>query len=156
MVVQSTRFDNVVYSADKQLRLVVEVKIRPGATTSWATEYHRNLHSFEILPKSRYFAIVLPKSIFLWDSSAESRGDKDAPTHVVDARPLFVPYAQRFGYSLEAISGVAFELIVTTWLEDLVRTDLSLDPADPSLRWLFDSGLYAAIRNGSVETEIAA
>lgn len=156
MVAQSTRFDNVVYDADRQLRLVVEAKIRPGATVNWASEYHRNLHYFEILPTARYFAFALPERIFLWDRNAESTGDSDAPTYVVDARPIFGPYARRFGYSLEALNPVAFELIVTTWLEDLVRGAFNPEPADPSLGWLFDSGLYAAIKDGSVVAEITA
>lgn len=156
MIAQSTRFDNAVYDADKQLRLVVEATIRPGATANWASEYHRNLNAFEILPKARYFAFALPEKIFLWDRNAEPSGDGDKPTYVVDARPLFGPYAQRFGYSLDTLNSVAFALIVTTWLEDLVRTTLSPESADPSLGWLFDSGLYAAIKDGSVVAEVAA
>jgi hypothetical protein len=156
MVAQSTHFDNAVFDADRQLQLVAEATRRPGATANWAREYHHNLRSFEILPKSRYFAIVLPEHIFLWDRSAASTDDEDAPTYIADARPIFAPYAQRFGYALEALNGVAFELIVTTWLEDLVRTTLSPDSATPSLGWLFDSGLYAAIKGGTVEAEVAA
>jgi hypothetical protein len=156
MVAQSTRFDNTVYDVDKQLRLVVEAKIRPGATVNWASEYHRNLNSFEILPTARYFAFALPETIFLWDRNASPANDGDAPTYVADARPIFGPYARRFGYSLDALNSVAFDVIVTTWLEDLVRGTLRPESADPSLAWLFDSGLYEAIKGGSVVAEVAA
>jgi hypothetical protein len=156
MVAQSTRFDNAVFDVDKQLQLVVEATLRPRATADWAREYHRNLRSFDILPTARYFAFALPERIFLWDRNGEPADDGDDPTYVVDARPIFGPYARRFGYSLETLNSVAFALIVTTWLEDLVRTTLSPESADPSLGWLFESGLYEAIKDGSVMAEVAA
>ena len=40
-----------------------------------------------------------------------------------------------------------------SWLEDIVRTELQRDTVDPSLQWLFDSGLYEAVTRGSVAIE---
>ena len=45
-------------------------------------------------------------------------------------------------------------MLVTSWLHDLIDFDLRRDEVGPRRQWLFDSGLYDAIKNGSVVTEV--
>ena len=53
-------------------------------------------------------------------------------------------------------SEYGLELLVTSWLEDLVNTELQRDEVGSHLQWLFDSGLYEAITHGSVAIEATA
>lgn len=75
------------------------------------------------------------------------------PTYVAPAERLLAPYAKRIGYTLEQLSGPGFELLVLAWLEDLVYSPLSEANSEP---WIVESGLYATIRDGRIESEALA
>ena len=57
--------------------------------------------------------------------------------------------------NLEELSGPSFEILVSSWLNDLINSQITKE-VTPELSWIFDSGLYESIRGGSVETETAA
>ena len=42
------------------------------------------------------------------------------------------------------------EMIVNAFVADLLNSDISRESAPDHLLWLFDSGLYEAIRGGSL------
>jgi hypothetical protein len=146
------RADLAVYGPDGTLQLVVEVKNKPGPALEWAIQMRRNLLAHSLLPNSPYFLLALPDSFYLWkDGSPISY--QSPPDYAIDAAEVLRPYLPPSIQSLETISEPGLELLVTAWLQDLLNTRLEREKVAPALRPLFDSGLYDAIRNGSVAIE---
>lgn len=141
------------YSSDKRLLLVVQVKTIRGTSPEWAMQLRRNLLSYPSLSDAPYFLIVTPDAIYLWKNNAPP----DAPPdHAINGKEILEAYANKLSLSLEGMSIYGFEMLVATWLQDLIFSDLSPETADPSLQWLFESGLYGAMKNGLVLLEEAA
>jgi len=144
--------DIVVFSPDNQPQLIVEVKGGRGATDEWAAKMRRNLVVYGVIPKAKFFLLALPEYFYLWrDNASTELVPADFKVRVVEA---LAPYAG--GIPLEALGEDSFELVVSSWLSDLISSELTQDAAGPKLRWLFDSGLYEAIKHGSLEIESAA
>lgn len=144
--------DVAVYSADGKLQLVVEIKSRPGASAEWAIRMRRNLLSHAVIPQAPYFLLALPDFFYLW-TDAESVGNLAAPDYQIEASEVLAPYLSQATQSLDKLSGYGLELIVTSWLEDVVHAELRRETVGPNLQWLLDSGLYEAIRHGSLAIE---
>ena len=142
--------DIAVHDRNHQLQLLVEVKSRQGASAQWASQMRRNLLAHGMISHARYFLLALPNSFYLW---ANAGADDEMPAYVIDAKEALASYLGPQGLSLGDISHYGLELLVTSWLQDLVSSELSAETVTPGLRGIFDSGLYADIKNGSVETE---
>ncbi|GEM_PF-674354 len=141
------------YSSDKRMLLAVQVKTIRGTSPDWAVHFRRNLLSHPFLPDATYFLIVTPDAIYLWKNNAPP----DAlPDYAIDGKEMLEAFANKLSLSLEGMSIYGFEMLVATWLQDLIFSDLSPETADPSLQWLFESGLYAAMKNGLVLLEEVA
>ncbi len=147
------RADVAVYSPDNKLQLVVEVKKKPAARVSknWATIIHRNLLAHSGIPNTPYFLLVVPfDHLFLWKKS-DSTNYERRPDYEIEARDFFDKdkYANKLSLSPRVTNEHFYlEQLVSSWLEDLVKSKPLLD--DPSYKWLYESGLYDAIKNGSV------
>jgi hypothetical protein len=149
------RADVAVYSPDGNLQLVVEIKNRPGASAEWVIQMRRNLLVHAVIPLSPYFLLVLPDFFYLW-TDAVSVHELAPPAYQIKAADVLAPYLDPSTQALKDLSEYSLELLVTSWLEDLVGTELRRDSVGPHLHWLFDSGLYAAITHGSVTVEATA
>lgn len=146
------RADIAVYDPDGQLQLVVEIKNRPGASPEWAAHLRHNLLVHSFIPHAPYFLLVLPDFFYLW-TDAMSASNLAKPDYKIKATEILAPYLNQLPWSLNDLSKYGFEMIMTSWLERIVHTDLQRDEAGPNLQWLFDSGLYEAIARGSVAIE---
>lgn len=155
------RADVAVYSTDGRLQLVVEVKKRPAAkiSGSWATTIHRNLLTHSGVPNAPYFLLAVPPDhLFLWKKSDSTNHQRNAD-YEIEAKRLFEKHPDNLfvGLPQPPSSSQAFnehfylEQLVSFWLEDLVKSEPS--PDDPSYKWLYESGLYGAIKGGSVVME---
>ena len=147
-----TGADIAVYDSDGQLQLVVEIKNRPGASAEWATRLRHNLLVHSFIPRAPYFLLALPDYFYLW-TDAMSASNLAKPNYKIKATQILAPYLNQLPWSLNDLSRYSFEMIMTSWLERIVHTDLQIDEAGPNLQWLFDSGLYEAISHGSVAIE---
>ncbi len=154
------RTDIAVYSPDGVLSLAVEVKARPRASKAWAASTLRNLIVHGALPEVPYFMLALSDRFYLWkDPHFAPYGDRDLipdgiePDHEIDAARALSHYLESVRTPLDEISEKGLELLVASWLSELMNTELSREKAPPDMRWLFDSGLYDAIKKGSVATE---
>ncbi|CAN5605819.1 hypothetical protein BH24GEM3_BH24GEM3_24740 [soil metagenome] len=143
------RADIIVTSADHTPQLVVEVKNRTDMSPEWAARLRRNLFAHAAVLPTPFFMLALPDRFYLWKGEHTS-GDAPAD-YVIDASDLLRPYSGGNGAGEESSSGYALELMISSWLHDLLRAE-HLAP-DERLAWLFDSGLYDAIRHGAVHTE---
>jgi hypothetical protein len=129
----------------------VEIKNKLGASAEWVTRMRRNLLAHSFMPHAPYFLLVLPDFLYLW-TEASPVTNLAKPDYKIEATEVFAPYLKST-HSLNDLSGYGLELLTISWLKDLIRTDLQRESVEPNLQWLFDSGLYEAITNGSVELE---
>ena len=143
--------DIAVSGTDGRLQLVVEIKNVPDASTEWVTRLRRNLVTHSFLPSVPYFLLVLPDYVYLW-TGASSADNLASPEYKVKAAGIFAPFL-KFDQSLDHLSRFGLELLTISWLEDLLHNDSRRDSVDGNSQWLFDSGLYKAISNGSIELE---
>ena len=145
------RVDIAVYSPDRKLQLVVEIKNKLDASAEWVTRMRHNLLTHSFIPHVPYFLLVLPDFFYLWTDTTPMNSLAE-PDYKIEATEVLAPYLKS-NQSLNDISRYGLELLIMSWLEDIVRTDLQRDTVDPSLQWLFDSGLYEAVTRGSVAIE---
>jgi hypothetical protein len=156
MVMRSdSGWDLSVDNRNGQLALVVEVKRKTNVSPEWAAKLRRNILAHGIFPKAPYFLMVFPDKFYLW-SNAEAYQDQSEPTYTIDASPILQPYFERAGVTADQISGASLELVVTSWIGEIIHSDQLPENIDASQQWLIESGLYAALAGGKFEHEAAA
>ncbi|MDP3703062.1 MAG: hypothetical protein Q8R78_01550 [Candidatus Omnitrophota bacterium] len=140
--------DILVSGSDASPKLAVEVKNRSDVTGEWASQLRRNLAAHAAIPATPFFMVAVPDHFYVWTSARPL----DAPAdYVVDARPLLHQYISSTRSNLVSPSSEhSLELAVSSWLNDLVHGH---EPDPKAHPWLFESGLYDSIRNGSVSTQ---
>ncbi len=148
------RADVAVYSPDRKLQLVVEVKnsVRTDRPLQrWAQEIHRNLHTHSgLLPAAYFLLALLPGKFYLWNEGGPHDFDRPADFEA-DANKLLKPYFDRLSVPPENVSGYDLEVIVSAWLKDLLEKESLNDEAH---QWLLESGLYTTLKGGSVEMQV--
>lgn len=148
-------WDLSVDNRNGQLTLVVEVKSKINASPEWAARLRRNIIAHGTFPKAPYFLMVFPDKFYLW-ADAEVYLDHKEPDYTIDARPILQPYFEKAGVAADQISGQSLELIVASWLGEIIHSEKSPEDVDECQRWLVDSGLYAALAGGKFEHEAVA
>lgn len=150
-----SRWDISVDNRNGQLALVVEIKRKINVSSEWAAALRRNILAHGTFPKAPYFLMVFPDKFYLW-ANVEAHLDQSEPTYTINASPIFGPYFERAGVTAETISGQSLELIVSSWLGEIIHADKVPEQMDASERWLIESGLYDALAGGRFEYEAAA
>lgn len=145
------RPDIAVYSPDDKLQLVVEVKNRKKTSAEWAASMRSNLFAHSIVPNAPYFLLALPDYFYLW-KNPDSTTDIKLPDYTVDSKPVLEPYLDSFPNYPDTMSEYSLELIINSWLNKVVNANLTRETAMAYEQWLFDSGLYNAIKHGYVRT----
>lgn len=150
------RVDVAVYSKEKQLQLVVEVKKNPNKmnveSQSWATQIRKNLFVHAGIPNTPYFLLADGSDfMYLWENREPVNFEK-TPDYVIKAKDILAKYLNQVPSSYGISQYYYLEQVITSWLNELVHAKTSLSDK-PSLKWLVDSGLYKAIKNGSVVME---
>jgi hypothetical protein len=140
--------DIAVFSRDYRITLVVEVKGQKHATDEWAAKLRRNLLAHDMIPPSQYFLLALPDHFYLWKENAEI--DLAPADYKAGTKDVLQHYAA--AVDLEGLSEFGLGLLVTSWLEILTTSQIAKEDA-PELNWVFDSGLYDSIKDGSVRIE---
>lgn len=148
-------WDLSVDDRNGQLILVVEVKRKTNVSPDWAAKLRRNILAHGTFPKAPYLLMVFPDKFYLW-SNVEAYQDQSKPTYAIDASPILQPYFERAGVTADQISGYSLELIVMSWLAEIIHSDPRPESIDASQQWLIESGLYAALAGGKFEHEAAA
>lgn len=146
------RADIAVFSADGKLQLIVEVKNRRNASREWAMNARRNLYVHSMLPTAPYFLLALPDHFYLWRQT-DSINPSVAPDYEVPAQPMLAAYIDEERTPLEQMNEYSLELIVASWLMSFVSADVTFETVEVHERWLLESGLYEAIKNGEVRAE---
>jgi hypothetical protein len=144
------RADVAVYSTDKKLLLVVEVKRKPKSNQNmreWATRIHRNLITHSGVPSAPYFLLaVLPGQLYLWKDNDPFSFDK-APDYEIEAEEVLEPYLEQLFLPLENASEYQMGALISSWLKDIVSSN---QLTNTSQTWLQDSGLLNTVRDGAI------
>ncbi len=145
--------DIAVYGKDKRLQLLVEVKSRHGTSSNWAAQMRRNMYAHGLLPETRFFLLALSDKFYLWKDVGISI-EAIEPTYKINFLFFLEPYYRKAHVSPSSISEASLELIVSSWLTQIITVPsvdlLSLDYQD----WLIDSGLFDAIQGGYIESSV--
>ncbi len=115
-----SRWDLSVDNRNSQLTLVVEVKRKTNVSPEWAAKLRRNILAHGTFPQAPYFLMVFPDKFYLW-FNGEASQDQSEPTYTIDASPILQPYFERAGVAADQISGASLELIVASWLGEIIQ-----------------------------------
>ena len=149
------RWDLSVENRNGQLALVVEVKRNTNVSPEWAAKFRRNILAHGISSDAPYCLLAFPDTFYLWTDSA-THLDQSEPAYTIDARPLLQPYFELVRVTADKISEASLELIVATWLGEIIYSEELPENMHSSQRWLIESGLYAALAGGRFIYEAAA
>ncbi|HKO43936.1 MAG TPA: hypothetical protein VJU84_11730 [Pyrinomonadaceae bacterium] len=143
------RADVAVFDRSGNLQLVVEAKyVRPDEESlSRAVQIRRNLLAHSGIPSSPYFLIVFPSHFYLWKAGRldklDRNADYSADTEIMHTHP------DHWTTHLQSTQALEFERRVSEWIKGLSASHEPSDVPD----WVRTSGLYDAIKDGSVVTE---
>jgi hypothetical protein len=98
-----------------------------------------------------YLLFAFPDFFYIWKNYALPVNESSTPDYTIETQEVLKPYLDLSYVSLKEVNENSLELLVTSWLEDLVKSKVSLEI--PPFQWFQDSGLYNAIKNGSVVTK---
>jgi hypothetical protein len=138
------------YSADGHLQLAAFVKGNLGSTPAWVARFRQNLIVHLGIPSTRFFLVTMPDYFYLW-RDAPVTNDARLPDWAVDAAPVLSPYMNDDRRLSGTLSKVGLNIAVSSWLSHLVWCKAD-QLAMPGLDWLFESGLYEAMRDGEVRS----
>jgi hypothetical protein len=147
--------DIMVFDKNGQLALIAEVKSKRGTSSQWAAQLRRNMYAHNLLPTVPYFLLALPDRFYLWKNAGKSLEPLE-PTQQVDPTPFLQPYYEKSGVSSDKLTGKSFELIVASWLNQILRAGSPPDLQDKNQEWLVSSGLFDRLSGGRLEFETAA
>lgn len=136
----------VGYSKHGSLQLVVEVTKAPRPTAEWAAAMRRNLLAHGLTSRAPFFLLALPTRLYL--------GKNDPPAGVrphyeAEMKPLkdWLWSQRPAGAVLK--SEAAIEVLLTSWFAHVMHGH-ERQPLGPEFDWLFESGLYDAVRLGRI------
>lgn len=144
--------DLAAYDKDGQLALVVEAKSRLHTTADWAARMRRNLFAHGIVPRSNYFMLAMPDNLYLWRGK-EMGVELAKPNYVISPEPLFKRYLDSTNVNANKIGDKSLEILINSWISDLMQSGLPDDLPEPQRSMLVESGLVDAIRGGRVALE---
>lgn len=152
--------------------LAAEAKSRFDVSSSWAAGTFRNLYAHGSVPDVPFFLLALPDTFYLWKhprrkaDQAFMEGRRSAlgetevePDHAVPAWEIVRPHLGRPGGrdpDPREVGSYAMRMALDAFLADVLNArNLTRETAPPNLRWLFESGLYEAMRGGSFAGAVA-
>lgn len=150
----NSQADILVYGPDERVRLVAEVKSVRGASAEWAAQFRRNLLVHESIPNAPFFLLVTSDHFYLW-KDREPITTPIPPDYEVEIASTLASYIDKLGIPLIELSEPSLEMLVTSWLHTLIYSDLTREGSRREYEWIFDSGLYEALKRSSVSTSVA-
>ena len=143
-------WDFSVHDQNDQLVLAVEVKGTLNTSPEWAAKLRRNIFAHGTFPEAPFFLMVFPDKLYLWTNTPIQK-DPVLPNYIIDASPIFQPYFDRAGITPTKISGRNLELIVSSWLGEIIYGESATTIMDESQQWLINSGLCEALHGGKID-----
>jgi hypothetical protein len=75
------------------------------------------------------------------------------PDYVISPEPLFRRYLDSVNVNSLKLSELSLEILVNSWISDLIQSGLPDDLPEPQRTILAESGLVDAIRGGRIALE---
>jgi hypothetical protein len=147
---QDIGWDLLVNNYQRELILGVQLKTKMNTSSDWAVKFRHNILMDGYVQKIPFFLMAFPDYFYLW-TEPEIYSNQSEPTYIIDAVPVLKPYFERAEIIPEKIRGDSFELLVASWLSDMINSEKLPEEFDESQRWLIDSGLYRAIAGGELK-----
>ena len=147
--------DILVFDKNGQLALIVEVKSKRETSTDWAAQMRRNMYAHGLLPPAPFFLLALPDRFYLWKNT-DKLLESVEPTFKIDPTAFLKPYYDNSGISPSSITGKSFDLIVVSWLNQILRADAPQYLQNTNQDWIISSGLFDRLIGGHLELETAA
>ncbi|MDB5246972.1 MAG: hypothetical protein JWQ40_1366 [Segetibacter sp.] len=146
--------DILVYNRNRQPVVIIEAKSKFNTTKEWAGQMRRNMLAHNLLPSAPYFILALPDVFYFWEVKSFSF-DTVNPTLQIDPKPFLEPLANIINVSLDRISGQRFELIIATWLNNVLASTEE-DLLRNNQTWIVETGLFEKIAGGFIKVAEAA
>lgn len=140
--------DIVIYNREGLPTVVVEIKSKSGTDAEWAAKMRQNLLQETAFPLTPYFLLALPDQFYLW--TPFNSGIDALPSYRIDPAPLLRSYYDRTGIPTRELRGASFELVVTSWLGELMRLENFSETTINYTAWLVDSGFLEALKGGRI------
>lgn len=154
---RDSSWDILVDNRNGQLVLAVEVKRKTGASSTWAASLRRNILAHGTFSQPPYFLMVFPDKFYLWSNNRFSDNqaylENTEPDYTIDASSVLAPYFERSGFTPEQVSADSLELVIISWLGEIMTSRYLSETTCQSQQWLIESGLHAAIAGGKVRQE---
>jgi hypothetical protein len=147
---QDVGWDLLVNNYQGELILGVQLKTKMNTSSDWAVKFRHNILTDSLAQKIPFFLMAFPDRFYLW-TEPDIYSNQSKPTYIIDALPVLKPYFERAGIMPEKIRGDSFELLVASWLSDLIHSEQLPEEFNESQHWLIDSGLYVAISGGDLK-----
>lgn len=145
-----SRADLTLYDSSGRLTAAAEIKNKLGTSSEWAAKTRRNLLAHSGISGADFFLLVTPDRLYVW-KEAGANPVETPPTHEADAEPIFAPYFKSAGIGPDQVSSHAFELVVTTWIGDIIRSSELEEENVGHESWFAKSGFRSAIKNSRIE-----
>ena len=145
--------DMAIYDKTGQLVLVVEAKNKLDTSSIWAAKMRRNILAHGLMPNARFFLLALPDRFYLW-KDAGIVPEIVPPDYEIDPSPFLRSHYNGTDISLSSLTGESFELVISSWLNKLLQTDI-LPPELQAQDWLIESDLFEAIKLGHLAAQVA-
>ena len=147
--------DIMAFDKNGELVLIAEARSRRGKSSDWAAKMRRNMLAHGLMPNAPYFLLALPDAFYLWDGSGRSAQFSE-PTRRVDPDRFLKPLYDKTGISPTNLTERSFEFIITSWLNQVLRTQSPRDLRNGEQDWLVESGLFDRLAGGHLELDTAA
>jgi hypothetical protein len=151
----SSMADLVAYNVDGQVTLVAEAKSKTDTSREWAIRMRRNMLAHGLLPNSPFFLLALPDKLYLW-KDVGNIPELVEPTYEIDGTAFFQPYYKRAGIQVERLNNQSFELIVTSWLNEVIQSGLPQEIPAKYRQQFQESGLLEALKGGTIAIQVPA
>jgi hypothetical protein len=141
--------DFIVKSPENSIQLLVEAKTSSDSSSQWAAQLRRNVMQYATASTHPYFILALPDHLYLWKNAGAA--GTAPPDFDIETTSTFKHYAERLGTPLNELGKNSFELVVRTWLEELIMSVTTA--TGPTESWVASTGLSDRIRDGSITTQ---
>ncbi len=147
--------DILAFDKNGQLALVAEVKNKLGTSSDWAAKMRRNMFAHGSVPNAPFFLLALPDSFYLWENTDRTLEIVE-PTQKVNPKPFLQHLFGLTDSSYRNLTGKSFELVVTSWLNQVLQAQRPEDLLEDNQDWLLSSGLFEKLTGGHLALEAAA
>lgn len=141
--------DILVFDRNGQVAVIIEAKNKLNTTKEWAAKMRRNMFSHDLLPAAPYFLLALPDVFYIWKETTGFYGIVD-PMLIINPKPFLQPFFDIIGVTPKDISGQRFELIISTWLNN-VLTSTKDELLQSNQEWVIEAGVYEKISGGYIK-----